>query len=202
MNADRLAEVIPNLGISGKKLSTMSDRLNWNIHHLVRDLKLLKVKRDAKRRNPSIYFQKDIEQAARNLTELINKAPEPMCNNPKFEPVLDELERLPILFSDIQSDPDLAQYDLEDPYAGKKSVLRTKFVVDTQVIYQHFTGKKDWIYRSYRENKLYPNTLYPNTFFQLIKLTYECAGLSHGESTIRDDITRAKKGEVIPKTAN
>jgi len=189
LSADQLAELKPELGISGIFLSKMSARLNQEIHQLVISLDLLKVKRSAKRHNLHIDFQKDIEQAARQLQEHIEKAPPAICNYPKFVKLVNRLEKVPVFFFDIQKNPNLVEIGLKNPYGGKKPALRAMFVQDAHDIYRHFTGKKDWITLSQ-----YENGRYTNPFFHLVKVCYERAGLQLSASTIRNDIKEARKG--------
>ncbi|MCH6585363.1 MAG: hypothetical protein IH810_05985, partial [Proteobacteria bacterium] len=92
------------------------------------------------------------------------------------------------LFTQIQKDPVLSEFSLDDPYGGMRSDVRIKFVMDAHDIYDHFTGRDDWI--TYSHHATDP---FPNTFFKLMRLVYECAELPRSNSTIRDDISGAKR---------
>ena len=188
LSADQLGELNPKLGIAGKKLSNMSACLNRDIDQLVKGLALLKVMRRAKRSNPDIDYQKDIEKAARNLCELIVRAPEPISTSSIFVALVTQLENISELFSEVQNDPVLAGFNLRNFYNVKPQDLRINFVGYAHDIYEHFTGKTDWTARS-----RHSSDRYSNLFFRLIKLCYECAGLTLGDSTIGNDANAAKR---------
>lgn len=192
LSADQLGSLNPKLGVNGEGLDKLAARLNTELDQLVRKLVWLKVIREAKKRNPHTDYQKDIEATAKDLAELIRKAPPPVSTYPKFVDLADQLERIFEWFSEIEDDPALSGFDLESTYEGKRADMRHQFVRDAHDLYAFLTPNEDWITLSHGKEKRYSNL-----FFRLIRLCYSCAKIPVGDSTIARDIPAARKLSAI-----
>jgi len=187
LSADQLGRLNPKLGVNGEGLNKMAARLNTELDQLVKKLAWLKEIRKAKKRNPHTHYQKDIETTAKELAELIRKAPPPVSTYQKFVDLADQLERIFEWFSEIEDDPVLSGFDLKSTYERKRADMRQRFVGEAHNLYAFLTPNKDWITLSHGKEKRYTNL-----FFRLIHLCYSCAKIPVGESTIARDIRAAK----------
>lgn len=182
-----LSDLMVKMGVKSNQASELLDRLDTEIFNLVKGLKLLDDKADAKKSKRDIDFRQEIEKTAKRFEELVTKGPPVISNNPELLEICDHLEAVPSIFRELEQKPHLAQLGLQEPYAGRMTSLRRDFVADIHALYHLFTGKDDWItFDSYEES-------HTNPFFKLVTVCYRAAGLDVSDSTIRSDISEVRK---------
>ena len=181
------AEVENKVELIEKKIEGFAKLANQELHEYVKNHKLLDRKKNTKQRKRNIDFPSEIEKAARDFRELVEKAPLVIANNTELLEMSDQLEAVPRIFNELRQEPYLAEQGMIDPYAGKYTDSRVDLVLGLHTAYKHFTGNEDWVtFDPYQSE-------YTNSFFKLLRLCYQAAGLHLSDRTIERDIKNARK---------
>ena len=170
-----------------KKIKGFAKLANQELHEYVKIHKLLDRKKDTKKRKQNIDFPLEIEKAARDFRELVEKAPLVIANNTELLEMSDQLEAVPRIFNELRQEPYLAEQGMIDPYAGKYTDIRIALVLGIHALYSDITGMDDWVTRIPDQQE------YTNPFFQLLRLCYQDIGLYSSDRTIERDIKNARK---------
>ena len=181
------AEVENKVELIEKKIEGFAKLANQELHEYVKNHKLLDRKKNTKQRKRNIDFPSEIEKAARDFRELVEKAPLVIANNTELLEMSDQLEAVPRIFNELRQEPYLAEQGMIDPYAGKYTDSRVDLVLGLHTAYKHFTGNEDWVtFDPYQSE-------HTNSFFKLLRLCYQAAGLHLSDRTIERDIKNARK---------
>ena len=184
LTATRLNALNPDLGMTGYVLDNLADCLNTEIHYFVKRVNLYEFVREAKRNNRNLNYKDDIEIAAKELIKQILRAPMPVANNLELDDLVQRLKRIREVISEIQKDPVLADFDLNNVYGGSKKEIRIDFVIGARNIFLS-CSKTAGLNRGARKNGV--------LVFRMTKICYECAGFNLSDKTISRDISAAKK---------
>ena len=184
LNPEHLNALNPELGMSGNVLDNLANCINVEVHYLVRRLDLARFAREAKRNNRNLDYKNDIEIAAKELIKRISRAPMPIANDPNMYALVQRLNGIREEISEIQTDPILADFELNDVYRRSDKKIRIDFVVDARNIFRS-CSKSAGLTRGDRKNGV--------LVFRLIKICYERAGINRSDKIISIDISAAKK---------